>query len=354
MMWQRALLGVRRGALAVVVSATVFGGGAPVSAAPLASLPGFSEVDVYEVTSTTRLWQLGAASLTRQLSLGAGQYDFLGAAPEYYDVFFSDASGAYDPLGHFLTIECRFDNPADGAGNIAQAELSWNNGAVQTEVANQVVHSVLMGTYKYPSMVPLAVDGNRSTSTILGNTTPGGPLLSLTLAFPSSYVSYVVPGPGQGAETGGGSGDIGGVSALFGNVGSAGVLNAPYSELTPTQLSALIGSAQVPFDVVPPQGTDSAHIWDITFDGTFDTAQLTVGYDPLDVSAGYSEEDLRMFHFHDGVWTVVSGVPDIATHTITFTTSSLSPFMIGVIPEPGTWAAALAALLAMVAAHRRR
>lgn len=351
-------IGGRRGGLVagLFAVAALVGIAVPASSAPLSQLPGFSQVDVYESTSGSRLWNLDAPDLTRQLSLGAGQYDFLGAVgiPEYYDAFFSDSAGNYNALGHFLTVECRFDYAFDAAGNIGQAELFWNNGVAQTEVANQVVHSVLLGTYKSPNTVPLAVDGNRNTATAMGNTVPGGPLLSLTLAFPSSYLSYVVPGPGSTADAGGGAGDIGGVSAQFGNVGSPGVLSAPYLQLSPDEIAGMIAGDAVPFDVLPQLGTDDIQIWDIAFDGTFDSAQFTVAYDPLTVSLGYSEEDLRMFHFYEGVWTVVSGVPDIETHTITFTTSSLSPFMIGVIPEPGTWAAALAALLAMGLVRRRR
>ena len=80
-------------------------------------------------------------------------------------------------------------------------------------------------------------------------------------------------------------------------------------------------------------------IWTVEYTGlqTGQTASLVFHYDPTLLPAGTDESKLGMWHFNGTTWDF-GGTVNATDHTITFVTSSFSPFELGIsVPEPSTF-----------------
>jgi hypothetical protein len=124
-------------------------------------------------------------------------------------------------------------------------------------------------------------------------------------------------------------------------------------------LAGVSGSGSLDIDLLHPANPaaplvsmsgEVVGLWDFTPSGfTFTTADLTFRYD--DVLAS-NENLLRLYHYTGGNWVQLAATCDTANNLITATgVTSLSPFVIVVIPEPVT---ALLVLLPTLALLRRR
>lgn len=178
----------------IALSLLVLAGASPAAGqTPLRTIPGLTEIAVYESTSTvTRTAYAPAATqlLSRQPVLNNASRDFSFAAGENYDVFYSDASGAPDQNGAFLTIEATWTgNQTDGSMNITGAEIVVSG---QRVLATTVV-SFRLGGRCVPSAcdattVSRAVDGDITFGTIprMGATdaNDAADRIRLTLGFP--------------------------------------------------------------------------------------------------------------------------------------------------------------------------
>jgi len=190
----------------------VAAGTSPAAAqSPLRTLPGLTEVAIYEATAsvTRNAFAPGSAQLaTRVQVLNDGSRDFSHYAGENYDVYFSDAQGAPDQNGAFLTIEATWTgSQTDGSMNVTGAELFIGG---QRLLANTVVGyrlgSRCVGSACNANTRLLAVDGDLTFTTIprMGATNPADPAdrIRLTLGFPRpagttltlSPVAPVAPG----------------------------------------------------------------------------------------------------------------------------------------------------------------
>ena len=183
---------LRRAVLGAAILAT--SSASPVLAqSPLRTIPGLTEIAVYESTATRTRTAFAAASTelaNRQTVLNNGSRDFSYANGENYDVFYSDANGTPNLSGAFLTIEVTWTGPAtDGSGNVTGAELVIGG---QAYLANTVA-SFRLGSRCQPgacdaNSVNLAVDGDLGFNTIprMGATNANDPAdrIRLTLGFP--------------------------------------------------------------------------------------------------------------------------------------------------------------------------
>ncbi|MCG8587026.1 MAG: hypothetical protein MI757_20155 [Pirellulales bacterium] len=103
--------------------------------------------------------------------------------------------------------------------------------------------------------------------------------------------------------------------------------------------------------------TEQAHVWDITFT----EVELTFGYDESKLGL-MAEEDLIVAHYDTalGQWEILPTIShDLENNTITFSTDSFSPVVIGVeasaaAPEPFTLTFATLGLLNLSTTRRRR
>jgi hypothetical protein len=116
---------------------------------------------------------------------GFSNFDFRGLTNEFYDVFYSDPNGDLNMDGECLTVEAEFDSPTGGGGlNIAEVQLNFVDGS--TSFMCDLASAVSLGVNAIPGSAQLAVDGNLSTATVMGNTSgqPLGTRLRITLCSP--------------------------------------------------------------------------------------------------------------------------------------------------------------------------
>jgi hypothetical protein len=160
---------------------------------------------------------------------------------------------------------------------------------------------------------------------------------------------FFASGSGQ-ASLLGGAATAGGLDIVLDVQSGEGVLSASYEEASGAEIGSLFEA--LTFDL--PNGASSS-LWDITGGEGFDgLAEITFGYDPALLPPGFDETRLAIFHLEGGSWTELLGTVDPTANTITVSTSSFSPFVLGVtaVPEPGT-ALLLSGGLAALAARRR-
>ncbi len=159
---------------------------------------------------------------------------------------------------------------------------------------------------------------------------------------------------------GGGPSSVGGTGADFSNsaITAPGTFTSSY--FTPsnqTQLVFDLGSAaaaagQINFAV---PSDNSIQLWNLGFTGTFTgSATVTLHYDPT-LTGGVPSQDLQIYHYTGGSWVAVANeVVDPVDGTITFTTVSFSPFVLGVaVPEPSSLVLAVLAGLAWLTYRKR-
>ena len=163
-------------------------------AAPIRTLPGLTGINFYEATSgvTTISYTLPSEALEyRRPSVPAtGNYDFIGANNEFYDVFYSNADGSFNLDGEYISIEAAYTGSSSGL-NITEVELLFGSTVV---TANNVLSYAGFGSTFNPASVNNAIDGNYTTGTSMGSTT-GDQRLRVTLGFPSEAPPSEVPEP---------------------------------------------------------------------------------------------------------------------------------------------------------------
>jgi hypothetical protein len=114
------------------------------------------------------------------------------------------------------------------------------------------------------------------------------------------------------------------------------------------------GLPLAPPDASLYSGNMPRQLWEIGFTGEFNgDAGIEFTYDETLIPAGFSESDLVVYHYDGSDWETLTGVINAGNNTISFNTGSLSPFVVGVVPEPTTLWLGLSGLM-MLAARRRR
>jgi autotransporter-associated beta strand protein len=131
-------------------------------------------ITFWEMTGTLApyTFAFNSPQMTTRLTdpLGSTNADFVTAAHEYYDVFFSNADGSFNSSGSFVTVECKFDfaSPFGGGFNIARIDINLANGTVSS--LDTLTSSVSSGNNAIAGSAANAVDGNLTTWTTMGNT----------------------------------------------------------------------------------------------------------------------------------------------------------------------------------------
>lgn len=180
----------RKAILATVL--TVFGVIPAAEAVSVQDIPGLVSITFWERTGGTAPTPATFAVVSPELSsrlsdpLGPGNNDITGViGHEFYDVFYSNADGAFNPDGEYLTIEGVYDNPLPAGGGLNLAEIGLNFSA-DTEFGIYVSSFMALGDNALPFTAQNAIDGDLQTHTTMGNTVGSNRRLRLTLGFLSS------------------------------------------------------------------------------------------------------------------------------------------------------------------------
>lgn len=138
-------------------------------------------------------------------------------------------------------------------------------------------------------------------------------------------------GTGGGGSCNGGSSHTGGVDFEFEDIDQEGTFFGEYSEADDDEINEreVEGEFELP-SFETPNGTRRQR-WNLKYSGTHTgSIKLKFAYNPALLPAGYDENQLVIYHFHNGQWEKLVGKVDPTTNTIEATTPSLSPFMLGV------------------------
>ncbi|MHC4985160.1 MAG: DNRLRE domain-containing protein [Planctomycetota bacterium] len=158
-------------------------------------------------------------------------------------------------------------------------------------------------------------------------------------AVPESARIDVAVGSNQGGQVNGGPGEVGGMAAVFDNVTAAGDFTGLFDPKPKEGLTApeLVGMNFL-------LSSDPVQMWDVDFTGQFDgRVLLTFGYD--EDALAVPEDELLVFHLLPGgppyVWEELrvdepEEFHNLDENWIRVWTDSLSPFILGAVPEPAT------------------
>ncbi len=183
----------------------------------------------------------------------------------------------------------------------------------------------------------------------------GGSLWFNALYLPYDVVETpIAGGAGQQVNLNGGLGTPGGAEVTFADVTAGTVVShygqGPVDDFAITFLPDPTDMAAVQANLL----AGDAQFWSIDVeDGTYTgPITLTFQYDPALLPPGLNLSDLVMLHHTTNGWeTLAPTAVDPINHTVTVQTNSLSPFMLGMVPEPGT---AVLLVLALPILLRRR
>ena len=170
----------------------------PSYAAPLRTDPNIVSFTFFETTTVlgTNIFNSGSTELNNRLvgPLSVNNRDFQTSAFEFFDVYYSTASGQADINGEYLTIDC-FYGGGGGGCNLTDVTMNFNS-------ASPRFADVLTRFVSAPGYVPgselNAVDGNLATTASLGSS--GTDLMSFTVGF-SEQNNSAVPEPSTYALT---------------------------------------------------------------------------------------------------------------------------------------------------------
>ncbi|GAB5554705.1 MAG: hypothetical protein Sapg2KO_42960 [Saprospiraceae bacterium] len=121
--------------------------------------------------------------------LSSGRNDFQGwVGKEFYDVYYSDADGTFNPFGAYISITARFDVSDKGGGlNIRGVSLNFKNGA--SLLVNHLADYSFAGNYAEGTELN-AVNCELKDWSTIGNTSQSEERLRLTVGTKNQISTY--------------------------------------------------------------------------------------------------------------------------------------------------------------------
>ncbi|HEY1048134.1 MAG TPA: hypothetical protein VGE39_00205, partial [Prosthecobacter sp.] len=138
-------------------------------------------------------------------------------------------------------------------------------------------------------------------------------------------------GGGGGGSCNGGSSHAGGVDFEFEDVEQEGTFFGEFSGADDDELLERENDGEFALPTFDTPAGTRRQRWNLSYGGTHTgKIRLRFAYDPALLPAGYDENQLSIYHFHNGVWEKLHGKVNPAANTIETETTSLSPFMLGI------------------------
>ncbi len=160
---------------------------------PVHDIPGLESITFYETTGkvTEYTFAVAGPELVTQLAdpLSLENRDIQGTSVEFYDVYYSEEDGSFNPDGSYLTIAGSFGAKLPAGGGLNLAEISLNYADNSVEFGSFLASFLGLGDNYVPGSEPNAIDGNLDTHTTMGNNVDDpGKRLRVTLGFKSSLM----------------------------------------------------------------------------------------------------------------------------------------------------------------------
>jgi hypothetical protein len=191
-------LNTHRIAILVAFATALLQSNVPANAGVM-NFPGLTAIRFWEFSGGPIMHTFAPASseLTTQLgALNGGSNDFVGAPSEWYDVFYSDANGAFNVNGDYVTIEAVFPGQAGGGLNIGAVDMLIGPNPPMICRADILASFVGMGSNYIAGSEVFAADPSDTNSppttlTTMGNTAGVAGRLRVTVG----WTKIIVPEP---------------------------------------------------------------------------------------------------------------------------------------------------------------
>lgn len=142
----------------------------------------------------------------------------------------------------------------------------------------------------------------------------------------------VLPVNGQPAtgSANGGADHVGGVDFSIEDATGAGTFFGEFSEADDDELAERKQDGQFALPTFQKPAGTLTQLWNLEYTGAHGgPIHLTFGYDPALLPAGFDESRLTIYHYNGAAWEELEGTVDAVKHQVSVTTSSLSPFALG-------------------------
>ena len=128
----------------------------------------------------------------------------------------------------------------------------------------------------------------------------------------------------------GGSSHVGGVDFDIEQIITEGTFFGDYAEADDDEMFERENSGEFTVPNFNEPNVTQTQIWHLEYSGTHvGRIRLKFAYNPGLLPPGTDENHLVIYHYNGALWEKLTGVVDGVAHTLTVTTASLSPFVLG-------------------------
>jgi hypothetical protein len=268
-----------------------------------------------------------------------------------------------DPSGQFGSSALQFTvlSGVEQSNNGNSGSRSFNIAGFTDHLSSGTSSLVKSGSDLWTLNLNFSYSNTQSIFGIAPETTTltYGGTIRATAHYSASNVAAVIPATNPMVSVLGGTSQPGGITATFGAAATPGTFSAeqiPLEGLSTAGVSAESLNHAFALSLNSFGGAQGVQqVWNVEYSGQLNgPVTLTFDYDPSTLPAGTDQTKLGIWHFISSLdqWQF-GGTVDTVNHTITVTTNSFSPFVLGV-PEPSSLVLAAFGFIGLAAWCSRR